>query len=115
MGLGPRAKNPIPNGIRVNTHTTASTAATSPLTAGDGFLCDETFVYAAHCLALVVFCGAFLHIQVSTRLLCSSSPLLYWYAADTRRSGPLRPWIRRFYILYSLVGTVAFSKNLPWT
>ncbi|XP_047355286.1 GPI mannosyltransferase 2-like isoform X1 [Vespa velutina] len=41
----------------------------------------EMFVFVIHGLFLTVFCICFVHIQVSTRLLCSASPLVYWYCA----------------------------------
>ncbi|GFR81879.1 GPI mannosyltransferase 2 [Elysia marginata] len=43
---------------------------------------SDTVVYAFHLLSLVIFGLLFVHIQVLTRLLCSSSPLLYWYCGS---------------------------------
>lgn len=42
---------------------------------------SDMFVFVIHGLFLTIFCIFFVHIQVSTRLLCSASPLLYWYCA----------------------------------
>ncbi|RUS76768.1 hypothetical protein EGW08_015475, partial [Elysia chlorotica] len=42
----------------------------------------DMVVFALHLLSLVIFGLMFVHIQVVTRLLCSSSPLLYWYCAS---------------------------------
>ncbi|XP_024941320.1 GPI mannosyltransferase 2 isoform X3 [Cephus cinctus] len=41
----------------------------------------KMFVFVVHGLFLTIFCLLFVHIQVSTRLLCSASPLVYWYCA----------------------------------
>lgn len=43
----------------------------------------DMFVFIIHGLFLTVFCILFVHIQVSTRLICSASPLIYWYCALT--------------------------------
>jgi len=41
----------------------------------------ECFVYALHAAALAAFCLLCAHVQVSTRILCSSCPIIYWWAA----------------------------------
>ena len=43
----------------------------------------EMFVFIVHGLFVTLFCIFFVYTQVSTRLLCSASPLLYWYCALT--------------------------------
>ncbi|KAK6174326.1 hypothetical protein SNE40_017628 [Patella caerulea] len=46
-----------------------------------GFKNQELFIYCAHLLFLILFGVFFIHIQVLTRLLCSSSPVIYWFIA----------------------------------
>ncbi|TRY77452.1 hypothetical protein TCAL_08012 [Tigriopus californicus] len=41
----------------------------------------ECFVYIVHSALLAIICLFFNRIQVGTRLICSSSPVLYWIAA----------------------------------
>ncbi|KAH9500489.1 hypothetical protein Btru_072065 [Bulinus truncatus] len=43
--------------------------------------CIDLIVYVCHLTFLTVFGCFFMHIQVLTRMLFSSSPLLYWYAS----------------------------------
>lgn len=46
------------------------------------------FVFIVHGLFLTLFSILFVHIQVSTRLLASASPLLYWYCANVMSYEP---------------------------
>ncbi|KFP69522.1 GPI mannosyltransferase 2, partial [Acanthisitta chloris] len=47
----------------------------------DGFCCPAAFVYVVHATALLVFGFLCMHVQVLTRFLGSSSPILYWFSA----------------------------------
>lgn len=46
------------------------------------------FVYVVHVMILTIFCIVFVHIQVSTRLLASASPVLYWICSYRMNVGP---------------------------
>lgn len=46
------------------------------------------FVYVVHIMFLTIFCIIFVHIQVSTRLLASASPILYWICSSRMNVGP---------------------------
>ncbi|KAM3965517.1 phosphatidylinositol glycan anchor biosynthesis class V [Aphomia sociella] len=46
------------------------------------------FVYVVHVTFLTIFCIIFVHIQVSTRLLASASPVLYWICSSRMNVGP---------------------------
>lgn len=94
---------------------------------------------------LTIFCIFFVHIQVSTRLLGSASPLLYWFCAiamshrikyDNREDYEYRDniysrWkvfllsqkkytkrdklILIYFLGYTVVGCFMYSNFLPWT
>ncbi|NXV72301.1 PIGV mannosyltransferase, partial [Atlantisia rogersi] len=46
-----------------------------------GFCCPAVFVYVVHATVLLVFGFLCMHVQVLTRFLGSSSPILYWFSA----------------------------------
>uniref|UniRef100_A0A8C6G4C7 GPI mannosyltransferase 2 n=1 Tax=Mus spicilegus TaxID=10103 RepID=A0A8C6G4C7_MUSSI len=46
-----------------------------------GFLSPKVFVYLVHAAALLVFGGLCMHVQVLTRFLGSSTPIMYWFPA----------------------------------
>ncbi|NXY09247.1 PIGV mannosyltransferase, partial [Pteruthius melanotis] len=47
----------------------------------DGFCGPAAFVYVVHATALLAFGFSCMHVQVLTRFLGSSSPILYWFSA----------------------------------
>ncbi|XP_023301036.2 GPI mannosyltransferase 2 [Lucilia cuprina] len=82
----------------------------------------KTLPFVLHSTFLTLFCIFFVHIQISTRLLCSATPTLYWFAADympksldklklKSKAGLIFVW----FAFYVIVGTLLFSNNLPWT
>lgn len=68
---------------------------------------------AIHHAALAVVALTVMHVEVATRLLCSSTPLLYWYAAsaDYKRFAAFSA----FAMFYAIVGVCLHSQFLPWT
>ena len=48
---------------------------------GAGVLPKECLVYVVYTSFLAVFALLCIHVQVSTRLLCSSTPVIYWWAS----------------------------------
>lgn len=102
----------------------------------------DMFPFVIHGLFLSCFCILLVHIQVSTRLLGSASPLLYWYCAFALsykgRSANFEnfnnlfsKWkvflftqerhsvndilILVYFVGYIVVGTFMYSNFLPWT
>nr|XP_056703351.1 GPI mannosyltransferase 2 [Euleptes europaea] len=60
---------------------TGRTTAESSSKPAAGFCAPGVFVYIVHATALLMFGTFYMHIQVLTRLLGSSSPVLYWFYA----------------------------------
>ncbi|CAK9825388.1 GPI mannosyltransferase 2 [Anthophora retusa] len=105
----------------------------------------EMLVFVVHGLFLSIFCTLFIHIQVSTRLISSASPLMYWYCALSISHVPCNDdnnvceneensfskWkvslltqkkyvlkdilILSYFLGYTIVGCFMFSNFLPWT
>ncbi|NXL48241.1 PIGV mannosyltransferase, partial [Podilymbus podiceps] len=46
-----------------------------------GFCCPAVFAYVVHATVLLAFGFSCMHVQVLTRFLGSSSPILYWFSA----------------------------------
>lgn len=97
---------------------------------------QKMFVFIAHAFVLTVFCLLCVHVQVTTRMLCSASPILYWFSAyvfeniSTVETDIFPSWkgfllrsdlnleqkcIKYYFISYFIIGTILFSNNFPWT
>lgn len=94
------------------------------------FFPKSAFVFVVHASFLAVFNFLYIHVQVSTRILCSASPVLYWYCAFVFKDVPasellkfrsnvklsrLQCFIKYYFITYFTLGTILFCNFLPWT
>lgn len=104
----------------------------------------DLYIFVMHGLFLTLFCISFIHIQVSTRLICSASPLPYWYCALTLSNTRKKPntsfddrenldskWkvfflsqrryslpdklVLSYFLGYTVLGCLMFPNFLPWT
>lgn len=87
------------------------------------------FPFVVHAVFLTVFNVLTINVQVTTRILCSASPVLYWYCAylfydvPSDEFGLFCNWrcekkgifIKLYFISYYFIGTVMFCNYLPWT
>lgn len=100
---------------------------------------QNQFVFIVHAVVMTLFCVLFVHVQVTTRMLSSSNPMLYFFCAnyfmtsvgekknddddkqseinmfDIKRLSFLQKTIIYYFLGYYAVGTVMFSNSLPWT
>ncbi|XP_053310454.1 GPI mannosyltransferase 2 [Spea bombifrons] len=108
-----------------------------------GYCGPRVFLYIAHIAALMVFGVLCMHVQVLTRLLFSSSPVLFWFCSHRLQqnepwmwglergyltSNPalrlLRSWtslqpqtkaVLGYFLTYWILGTALHVNFLPWT
>lgn len=100
---------------------------------------QNQFVFVVHALALTLFSVLFVHAQVTTRLISSSSPMLYFFCAnyfmtlygqhkkkddrsssdgnafDLKSLNVVQKLVVFYFLGYYVVGTVLFSNFFPWT
>ncbi|XP_025198747.1 GPI mannosyltransferase 2-like [Melanaphis sacchari] len=87
------------------------------------------FVYVVHSTFLTIFCLFCIHVQVTTRMLASSSPVFYW-ACSNYYKFPLNfnkitynriiynfksKLVTLYFFTYFIVGTALFVNFLPFT
>ncbi|XP_055855893.1 GPI mannosyltransferase 2 [Episyrphus balteatus] len=82
----------------------------------------KSIPFIVHCLFLTIFCTFFTHVQITTRVICSSSPVLYWFAVNhLPKTFDRIEWksansvVLLWFSGYFLIGTTLFSNFLPWT
>lgn len=98
---------------------------------------QNQFVFIVHAFALTIFCVLCIHVQVTTRMLCSSNPMIYFFTADIflrnyyphkkkddhEKFNPFdikklslpQKLVIIYFLTYFIIGTVMFSNFLPWT
>ena len=89
---------------------------------------NKQFVHMVHVTFLTLFSIAFVHIQVTTRLLASASPCLYWFCTfsmPTSQNPSMKSYfsnlsltsklIVTWFLSYYIIGTILFCNFLPWT
>lgn len=70
--------------------------------------------FKLHLIGLLLLGLTIAHVQIMTRLITSSTPLIYWYVAFLPHSMKKLIIIIYFFV-YSVVGCILFTSFYPWT
>ena len=97
------------------------------------FTSKNIFCFVINAFALIVFSLLYMHVEVSTRFLYSSSPLPYWIIAsyilqdvrsldlkaiafsDIQHFSTLSQFLIFYIVSYFIIGTALHVNFLPWT
>lgn len=76
---------------------------------------NET-AYHIHAVTLTLFCSLVINVQVTTRLILSSCPAVYWYCEDmAQESRTKRKLLAGYFLTYYIIGTLLHTSFYPWT
>uniref|UniRef100_A0A146KR70 GPI mannosyltransferase 2 n=1 Tax=Lygus hesperus TaxID=30085 RepID=A0A146KR70_LYGHE len=94
----------------------------------------KCLVYMVQAVYLTITCALCINIQVTTRMIASSSPIIYWIASSQfmtkdnsfvvfrsssfRSTDDIKPSgvvISTYFMSYAILGIILFSNNVPWT
>lgn len=74
------------------------------------------FSYYLHASCLSLFCFFCVHVQISTRMLLSSTPLVYFIVSKyVTESHYLSKYCLIYFFSYCLAGVLLFTNYYPWT
>lgn len=76
------------------------------------------FVCVIHVTVLTIFCILCVHVQVTTRMIYSATPIIYWISAECfvfKKDSVEKKFTIWYYASYYVIGTVMFCNFLPWT
>ncbi|KAJ5070543.1 gpi mannosyltransferase 2 [Anaeramoeba ignava] len=82
------------------------------------FTSKNVLVHTFHLLFLTLFGLFIMHVQVITRFLSSSSPFIYWFAAEVVMNPKFRKFslfLIAYFLIFSFVGPLLFTNFYPWT
>lgn len=77
--------------------------------------CQFMVPFIFHALFLTFYGLFFMHVQVITRLICSSTPLIYWIAAAFPSGSGPELIIHWYFMAYIFLGVTLFPNFYPWT
>lgn len=72
--------------------------------------------YYIQTILFTIICSLTVNIQVTTRLLASCCPLIYWICEDlSEKSISRRNQLKFYFLVYFFIGTILHSNFYPWT
>lgn len=79
----------------------------------------HVMVYLLHALFLTLSGLVAFHVQILTRMICSSTPIFYWTCANFCLDGANsnRKWsfVSVYFLVYLFIGIVLHTNFYPWT
>lgn len=76
----------------------------------------KQLAYYLQGIFITLICSVTINVQVTTRLLVSSCPVIYWICADARNDSRLKHRLLLLYFIsYFVIGAVLHSNFYPWT
>ena len=77
---------------------------------------NPCFPYVIHLIVVLLLCICIAHIQISTRLICASSPILYCTMAHIYNTTSVyKKWLVWYIILFNIIGILLHCNYYPWT
>lgn len=77
---------------------------------------QKQLAFYVQAIFMTLLCSVSINIQVITRLLASSCPVIYWICADmAERSRKMNRILSSFFITYLVLGTTLHCNFFPWT
>lgn len=74
------------------------------------------FPYYVQAVLLVLFSSVSINVQVTTRLIASSCPAMYWIATELSSKSRLNEKLVKLYFIgYFVLGTILHCNFYPWT
>lgn len=68
-----------------------------------------------HVMILTAICFFIAHVQITTRVVASSCPVLYLMLAEHMQHSRFRDWIVAYFLFYAVFGLILQPNNYPWT
>lgn len=76
----------------------------------------KELAYYIQAASMTFFCILSINVQVTTRLLASACPVVYWNCVDhSEKSRSKRTILLFYFVSYLIIGTILHTNFYPWT